>query len=619
MNIVLLGLPNSGKTTLFNWLTGLTAKAVNYPGSTVELGRGALAAHWNPPSHSFQIVDTPGIHGLAKAQRSADEDVTWRVLQGESKVGAPDLVLCVLDGTQLSRQLMLYEQLRAMGEKPVLVFTMSDMVSLSERQRLQKVFASETPVYWVDGRLGGGLQELIDFIVKQKPRMQTTGPLQVLQWHEADYVAASEKISRRMAKSQTGPAADLQSMSWTELLDRVFLHPILSLPLLFFVMTCLFTAVFSLAQPLMDLIDSGFATLSESVLTVSNGATWGLFLSEGVITGFGSFLVFVPQIAILFLGLSFLEGSGYLARTVVLVDRPFSKLGLTGRSLVPILVGFACAIPAMMATRTISSRRDRWITNFILPLMACSARIPVFTLLIGFLMIDEPAWMKGAAMAGLYLLSLLFGGIAALFLDRILPRSEVSPLAIELPRYRWPAPRLLVRQTLHRVRSFIERAAPVIFVLSLMIWFLSRFPQNEGLSAAQQLDASYLGQMGQFLAPLFSPMGVDWRVGIAILSAFAAREVFVSTLALILSGSTETDTGSLLERMHSVRLENGDPLLTNASVAALLIFFVIALQCLSTVAVAARETGSWKFALGQLISMNAVAYVLAVITFSVLS
>lgn len=614
MKVLLIGAPNCGKTTLFNWLTGLTAKAVNYPGSTVEVSRGGLAAHWlkEAPPAPVEIVDSPGVFGLASREVTADEEVTRRALHGD-RFGAPDVVVGVVDATQLERQLIVVEQLRAMGADPVLVFTMTDLLSEDARRALKGRFPE---ALWVDGRLGGGVDRLVARVTAS-PARPVTG-LRDLRWSEADYVAAQGRIRARLQGG--GAAGEVpRARRITRALDAAFLNSYLALPLLFLVMSALFTAVFALAAPAMDFVDGSFASLAEWTLASTGENLFGLFLSEGLITGFGAFLVFVPQIAILFVFISFLEASGYLARTVILMDRPLGKFGLSGRSLVPILVGFACAVPAMMATRTISSKRDRWITNFIIPLMTCSARLPVFALLIGFLFLDAPAWKKGMAMAGLYLLSLVVGGIAALILDRMLPRGPVNPLALELPLYRWPQWRLVARQTWYRTRAFIERAAPVIFVLTILIWAASRFPRHEGVSPEQQLELSYLGQVGQVLDPLFRPMGVDWRVGIALLSAFAAREVFVSTLALVVSGSAETEEGSLIQTLAKVPDAGGAPILNFASACALLIFFVVALQCLSTVAVALRETGSWRFALGQLIVLNGVAYVLAVAVYQILA
>lgn len=619
MRIVLVGAPNSGKTTLYNWLTGLNAKAVNYPGSTVDIGRGSLASHWGT---SHLILDTPGIYGFQSG--SEDEKVTRRVL-GEEGNGELDLLLCVLDGTQLDRQLVLFEQLRAMGLSPVPVVTMTDLFHPQQKKYLREVLEKSygRQFYFVDGRLGGGLKELTASFEMSHPQPV----FRTLTWTDADFQRARQSAHelvesanrRRLPPQESSPMEGQKRL--TAKLDRIFLHPVFAIPLLFAVMTLIFTSVFFFAQPMMDGIESLLGDLALVVGRILGPGEIGMFVTEGVIPGFAAFLVFVPQIAILFLALAFLESTGYLARSVVLVDQVFSKLGLTGRSLVPILVGFACAVPAMMATRTISSRRDRWITLAILPLMTCSARLPVFGLLLGFLMYGQSAFEKGLAMAGLYFLSLLLGGVAALILHRMLPVAELSPLAIELPLYRRPSVRLILRQTWNRVRAFIERAAPVIFTLSLLIWFLSRFPQKS--TGGTELADSYLGMMGHWIEPLFAPMGADWRVGVGILSAFAAREVFVATLAMILRapGGAEAaeDPASLLETLRATTWPDGSPLFTAASVSALLIFFVVALQCLSTVAVAVRESQSWRFAAGQLVVMNLAAYALAVLVYQTLS
>ena len=334
-----------------------------------------------------------------------------------------------------------------------------------------------------------------------------------------------------------------------------------------------------------------------------------------------SVLVFVPQIFILFIGISLLESSGYLARAATIIDKPFSKLGMSGRSFVPVLSGFACAVPAIIASRNIPSTRDRWITNFIIPLMTCSARLPVYTLLLAFVFKNEAAWKPGLALALIYIVSTLIGALAAGLVNKFLPQKEASFFMMELPLYRRPRVQVLLKQGLSRTYSYIKRAGPVILVLSVFIWVASNFPHNEIQDPQQKLEQSYLGKTGHFLEPVFKPMGLDWRVGIGLISAFAAREVFVSSLVIVFNvtdNNEQTQQNSLLENMRAATFSDGSRIFTVPSIVGLILFFMIALQCMSTVAISMKENNSWKYAISQLVVFNLVAYLLAVGVFQLL-
>ncbi len=468
-----------------------------------------------------------------------------------------------------------------------------------------------------DGSLGGGLHELVQIFEKIPPRNQKVKKPQALSFEEheknlknsADLV---EKIFRSTTKSQE----HLKRISeQTHRLDRFLLHPFFGLIFFFIFMSLLFTSIFWIAAPFMDYVDSGFSWLAEQV---SGESLWQDFLSSGIIASFGAVFVFVPQIFILFAGISILESSGYLARAATLIDRPFSKIGLSGRSFVPILSGFACAVPAMMATRNIPSQRDRWITNFIIPLMSCSARLPVYALLLSFLFAGQPAWKAGIAMTALYIGSLVVGALVSGVLHRILPQNQNSFFMMELPLYRLPKARVILRHSFDRTMSYVKRAGPPIFIFAVLIWVGTTFPRVE--VEQDQLTSSYLGQVGQYIEPVFKPMGLDWRVGVGLLSAFAAREVFVSSLALVfhVAGDDEdAQQASLLKSMSTATNSHGEPLFTTGSVIGLLIFFMIALQCMSTVAISVRENRSWKFAMTQLVAFNILAYILAVVAYQI--
>lgn len=623
--IALVGAPNSGKTTLYNWLTGSRFKTVNYPGATVEIAMGHFASHWKPPESLSEVavVDTPGTYSLFP--KSEDEEVTYRSIFHREKFEKAPKVICVVDGTQLTRHLLLAKQLQESGASIVIAVTMKDLLEKSKIKLDLDVLKKEynCPVVFVDGVLGAGIPELIE-AVSQIP--QTTGLKSLQQWSAeimSKNFAHIEDVAKRAVHSKSSFENDIKAVyARTEKLDRWFLHPVLGIVVFMIVMTGLFSLIFWAAAPAMDFVDGLFSSLNEWVLaqgpkvTGSEGSLIFDFLGNGVVASFGAVLVFVPQIFILFVGIGLLEGSGYLARAATLIDKPFSALGLSGRSFVPLLSGFACAVPAMMATRNISSRKERWITNFIIPLMQCSARLPVYALLLAFLFKDAPAWQPGIALAGVYLTSLVISAAAATVLNRIV-RLEKTPslFMMELPIYRLPKFRVLLRAAFTRTIAYVKRAGPIIFVFAVLIWVGTTFP-NYQADGHDKLEASYLGQAGQVVEPLFKPMGVDWRVGVGLISAFAAREVFVSTMAVIFNVTADDEDGQLngvLNSMQSATFADGSPVFTIGSVLGLIIFFMIALQCMSTVAMSVRENHSVKFAVTQLVAFNLLAYILAVI------
>ncbi|CAN5559928.1 ferrous iron transport protein B [soil metagenome] len=618
LNVLLVGSPNSGKTTLFNRLTGLRAKTVNYPGSTVDL----LVGTWG----DVQLFDTPGVYSLHP--RSPDEEITLSAL----KTKEPHAVVVVVDATQLSRQLAIALQLKAMfrskdGEAAsvVVAITMLDLMKAEgESVDLEKL-SRELGLKVIPTLNESAIEDLRHAIESEKaivPRTITQlTSTTAFDLREAkrikDLVVTSPSIAAKAAALQ-GPRAA------TRAIDRSVLHPVFG-PLLFLaVMTTLFTLIYWLAQPLMNLVDAGFSGLGAWV----TGFSWvdpenllTRLISDGLIAGAGAVLIFVPQIFILFCGLVFLEDSGYLARAATIVDRPLKAIGLGGRSFVPLLSGFACAVPAMMAARTVNSRRERMLTLFILPLMSCSARLPVYALLLGFVF-GTNSLKAGFALAALYVGSITAGVIAASLLGRIAETrgvfgKEKSFLLLELPLYRRPKATLVLKQALLRTKSYVKRTGPVILTLSVLIWAGTNFPNYRETDPTVRLESSFAGQAGQVLSPVFEPMGGDWRTGLGLISAFAAREVFVSTMAVIFhvtenGNDNGTMQSGLLEQMHEAKAPDGLPLFTLSSVLGLMLFFMIALQCLATVSVAIRESGSLKFAMVQLILFNVVAYVLTV-------
>lgn len=620
--IALIGAPNSGKTTLYNWLTGSKFKTVNYPGATVDYSLGNFAPHLGVGP---MVMDTPGTYSLHP--KSADEIVTLKALYDNPQLGVVGGIVVVVDGTQLSRHLLLAEQVKEAGFPMILVITMVDLLKKEgislDFKYLKDRYNCE--VLSFDGIFAGGLLEVAEAIRNLQSSKAASKPIV---WNFAEReskIKDAEIVAGRALGNKTNEVEDARMrgiFSLTQEMDRWLLHPILGFGFFIIIMSFLFSSIFWAAAPFMEIVDGFFVFASEKVLELGPGTLWADFLGNGIVASFGAALVFVPQIFILFFGISVLENSGYLARAATVIDRPFSKLGMSGRSFVPILSGFACAVPAMIATRNISSARDRWITTFIVPLMTCSARLPVYALLLAFIFKNKASWKAGVALAALYLGGILIGGIAAGILNRFLPQKSKSFFMMELPLYRKPRWEVLFRQAFSRTMSYVKKAGPPIFIFAVLVWATSTFPNYKETDSQARLSQSYLGEVGKLIEPIMEPMGADWRVGIGLMSAFAAREVFVSSLAIVFNITTEDEleqSEGLLSEMGKATNIRDEPVFTLASVAALLVFFMIALQCMSTVAVAYKEMASMKFALVQLIVFNVAAYILAVITYQTLN
>ncbi|MEK2645394.1 ferrous iron transporter B [Bdellovibrio sp. BCCA] len=616
--VALVGAPNSGKTTLYNWLTGSRFKTVNYPGATVEFSLGHLASHLG--ESYVQVMDTPGTYSLHP--KSADEWVTLRAIYENPKIKQVDGIIVVVDGTQISRHLQLVMQLKETGFPMIVVVTMADLLRREgieiDMDYLRKTLGC--PVLQFDGLLAGGLKEIV---AEAKKLTITKTPSRPVPWGfelQEKKLQECEQIAKEALTHKTDHAQDRLNkiVETTEKLDRVLLHPVLGFLFFILIMGGLFSCVFWLATPFMDLIDGWFTSLNEIVAGWGPGTLWADFLANGVVSSFSAFLVFIPQIFILFMGIGILESTGYLARAATLIDRPFSALGMSGRSFVPMLSGFACAVPAIIATRNIPSKKDRMITQFVIPLMSCSARLPVYALFIAFLFHGQSALKAGLALAALYLGSIVIGSFAAGVVSRFIPKTANDPslFMMELPIYRRPKVRVLLRQSWTRTLSYVKRAGPVIFTFAVIVWAGTTFPHYQLEDAHQKLEQSYVGQLGKAIEPVMHPMGVDWRVGVGLISAFAAREVFVSSLALtfnITDTNEDTQQQALLTQMSTAVNSAGEKIFTVSSVIGLMIFFLIALQCMSTVGVQIRESGSWKFAVTQLIAFNVFAYVLVVL------
>jgi ferrous iron transport protein B len=612
--VALVGSPNSGKTTLFNWLTGLHYRTVNYPGATVEYSVGQTHDRYGAP---IPVMDTPGTYSLVP--KSPEERVAVEAIYSHKQFGCARLVISVVDATQLSRHLLITKQLQKAGFRVVVALTMMDLMrekgELIDAQKLSQELG--LAVIPIDGRLGGGIPELVGEI-RSKLAESEADPciLPLKDWTPSETEKTLQEISLLQKRVITASEQKNKSdaLKRTQKIDGVLLHPVFGLVIFILIMSLLFTSIFWLAAPIMDLVDKSFGMLGGAVQKMAPHALWTNFISDGIIASFGAVMVFIPQIFILFFGISAFEDSGYLARSAALVDKPFSRFGLNGRSFVPILSGYACAIPAMMAARTINSKRERWLTLFIIPLMSCSARLPVYALLLSFLFRGS-ALEAGLLLAAIYVFSLVLGGVAALIANRFLKVEGDSFFMLELPIYRLPQLKTITHTALTRTKSYLTRAGLPIFIFAMLIWILTTFPRYEVEDKTERLSGSYAAKMGHFIEPVFKPMGGDWRTGVGLISAFAAREVFVSSVAVVFNVTDENETSmqqSLLAKMREAKADNGLPLFTIASVLGLILYFMIALQCLATTTMAARESGGWRFAIMQLVVFNVVAYVLAV-------
>ena len=604
-SITLVGFPNSGKTTLFNWLTGFKSRVVNYPGSTVRLSTGPLLKKYGL---NAEVTDTPGIYSLFAG--SADERAT-----GEFLFSKADVTVLVLDAVKLEIQLPLLFQLREAGFRVITVLTMSDLLKappdVKTLSRLIKV-----PVVAVQGLTGKGVYELVSAIQNLPEKTDRRTVKSLSPWSLKKRQKAL-KESRRVARlsQKTGGESDI---FLSEKFDRFFLHPRWGMLWFGAVMFALFSSLFWLADPFMSAVDGFFGFLIDKMWAFSPSRLMDFF-AGGIVTALGAGLVFVPQIFILFVGISLLEDTGYLSRAVALADGPFSRMGLSGKAFVPFLSGYACAVPAVLSARALPSQRERWMVWFSVPFMSCSARLPVYTLLLGVLFYGQAAWKPGLALTAVYIGSLFLGLLSCFFLNKIL-RTEPhkKPFIVDLPLYRPPQLLKILQNAYRQTKHYIRKAVPAIFLFSLLLWTATRFPGQWDLPPGERIRQSYSAMVGQWIEPFFEAMGMDWRVGVCLIAAFAAREVFVSALALLFAVTAKEGaplTGSLLEHISTAVNSHGEMIFTPAGIMGLIVFFMVSLQCLSTTAVVYQESRSLRLALLQLISLNVLAYALAVLTY----
>src|SRR5579885_3524560 len=599
--VAIVGPPNSGKSTLFNRLTGLRQKVANFPGVTVEhrMGRARLDG-----DHEVYLVDLPGVYSLTP--RTEDERVTHDVLSGAMKdLPKPDAVLLILDSTNLSRHLVLAAPVLSLGLPTLVILNMADDLGArgGEVDSAELAMQLGSPVALVSAAKGIGIEKVMQFLSgttqgaperngSRKPLME----LPVIQ----DIPKCRAWAARAGSKARyQAPAPPL----WTRRLDAVFLHPILG-PLIFLLVVIgVFETIFAGAQPIMDAIDDGIQASGAWVASIVSYAPLRSLLVDGVWSGVGSVVKFLPQILILFLFIGILEDSGYLARAALIADRTMARFGLQGKSFIPLLSAYACAVPAILSPRTIENKRDRVATILIAPFMTCSARLPVYTLIIAAFLPNRPlagAFLgtRAAALLGLYALGFGAAVATARILKSSVLKSERTPFMLEMPSYRWPTFQSLGLRLLDRAKVFLRRAGTVIRAVTVGLWALAHLPLQEG--KAPPIEQSLAGTLGRTIEPAIRPLGFNWKIGIGLVTSLAAREVIVGTLGTIYGMEGDAHSQSLQQSLQKD--------LTPGAAVALLIFFAFAMQCISTIAVVRRETGGWRWPAIQFSYMTALAF-----------
>ena len=692
LNVALLGNPNTGKTSVFNRLTGLTQKVGNYPGITVEKKEGVCKLNRTTKAH---LLDLPGTYSLNAS--SMDESVVIELLLNKNSKDFPDVAVVVTDVENLKRNLLLFTQVKDLEIPTLLVINMSDQMKRKgislDIEALEKQL--DTKIALISTRENEGVEELKTLILNYRQlstqhsisltsideeyfkNLEKAFPNQSLYklWlvitqdvnfakidrkrvsDATNFKTQSESYLKRLQQKETvkryqfinsvlkttlvidrASATDLRSR-----LDRVLIHKFWGYVIFFVILMTIFQSIFDWSSIPQDFIDTTFATLSELVKTKLPQGVFTSLLAEGIIPGLGGIVIFIPQIAFLFLFISVLEETGYMSRVVFLMDRGLRRIGLSGKSVIPLISGTACAIPAVMATRNIESWKERLITILVTPFTTCSARLPVYAILIA-LVIPEGSFLgmnyKGLTLMGLYLVGFGMALLSAWILSKTLKINSKSYFVVEMPNYKLPLLKNVSITVWEKTRTFVTEAGKIILAISILLWILASYgPGNDFSNAAEivetqypelsgevlenkinayKLEHSFIGILGKAIEPAITPLGYDWKIGIALISSFAAREVFVGTLATIYSVENDAEE-TIKNRMASEVLPNGQPLFNLASGISLMLFYAFAMQCMSTLAIVKKETNTWKWPMVQLFGMTLLAYVVAFSTYQILS
>jgi len=695
LNVALIGNPNTGKTSVFNALTGLNQKVGNYPGITVDKKEGICKLSRGVKAH---ILDLPGTYSLNAS--SLDENVVIELLLNKNDKDYPDVAVIISDVENLKRNLLLFTQIKDLKIPSILVINMADRMSRKgitlDIELLEKEF--KTKIALVSTRKNEGIPHLKSLIENYKllsiePCLDTSTidseyfanlkkafPNQDLYklWVVISQDANFGKIDRNeldFSKFKTKTKSELKRLQQKETIkryqfingilkegqtidaskatdlrtkfDRILTHKVWGYVIFFFILLTIFQVIYDWATVPMDFIDSSFASLADWIKTnFSGGGKLTDLIAEGVVSGIGGIVIFIPQIAFLFLFISVLEESGYMSRVVFLMDRVMRRFGLSGKSVVPLISGTACAIPAIMATRNIENWKERLITILVTPFTTCAARLPVYLIIIA-LVIPEGRFLglsyQALTLMLLYLIGFGMAVFSAYILDKILKTNRKTFFVIEMPSYKIPLFKNVALTVLEKTKTFVFEAGKIILAISIVLWLLASYgpgkdfsdaetiveknhpelqgEQLENKIASYKLEHSFIGIVGKTIEPAIRPLGYDWKIGIGIVASFAAREVFVGTLATIYSvgSDLEDDDKTIKNRMSKEVHDNGDKVFTLASGISLLLFYAFAMQCMSTLAIVRRETNTWKWPMIQLFGMSFIAYIVALIAFQILN
>ena len=694
INVALIGNPNTGKTSVFNAITGLNQKVGNYPGITVEKKQGICRLDRTTKAH---VIDLPGTYSLNAS--SMDESVVIELLLNKNDKDYPDVAVVISDIENLKRNLLLFTQIKDLEIPTLLVINMSDrmkskgisldiplleeklktkiaLISTREKKGIESLKACLldyrslskekcTDIRLIDEAYFGNLEKVfpdqslyklwlvitqdVNFAKLDRNKVEDASAYKTRSISDLKRLQQKETIKRyqyiNQSLKETYTIDQSKATDYRSRLDRILIHRFWGYIIFFMILLTIFQVIFDWSSIPMEFIDKSFSALSEYTKSTLPPGLFTNLLAEGIISGLGGIVIFIPQIAFLFLFIAVLEETGYMSRVVFLMDRGLRKYGLSGKSVIPLISGTACAIPAVMATRNIENWKERLITILVTPFTTCSARLPVYLILIS-LVIPEGSFLgmgyQGLTLMGLYLLGFVMALLSAAILNKILKIQSKTFFVIEMPNYKIPLLKNVLITVFEKTKSFVVEAGRIILAISILLWFMASFGPGDNFTQAEEivknqkgsefltpleleteiasykLEHSFIGILGKSIEPVIAPLGFDWKIGIALISSFAAREVFVGTLATIYSvGNTREET--LINRMKSERRPNGELLFDLPTGVSLMLFYAFALQCMSTLAIVKKETNSWKWPMIQLFSMTLIAYLSALIVYQILA